>query len=52
MTKQWIVKMCELEDLENTLNEVEEAGYVIDKYEPIQESIFWVESAHIVSVSE
>ena len=52
MTKQWIVRMCKLEDLENTLNEVEDAGYVIDKYEPIQESFFWMVSAHIVSVGE
>ena len=47
-TKPWIVRTCKLEDLENTMNEVENSRYVIEKYELIPESFFWMIVAHVV----
>ena len=49
-TKPWIVKHCLTDKLEETLNEVELTGYVIDKYERTIETfegIMWIVVAHI-----
>jgi len=47
--KPWIVRCCLLEKLEDTLNELETNGYVIDKYEIIPESFHWVIVGHALT---
>jgi hypothetical protein len=45
--RPWVVKCCLLDKLEDTLNDLESNGYVIDKYEIIPESFHWVVIGHI-----
>jgi hypothetical protein len=47
--KPWVVKYCLLDRLEDTLNDLESNGYVIDKYETIPESFHWVVVGHLLT---
>jgi hypothetical protein len=47
--KPWIVRCCLLEKLEDTLNDLESNGYVVDKYEIIPESFQWVIVGHTLT---
>jgi hypothetical protein len=48
-SKPWIVKCCLLDKLEETLNEMETNGYVVDKYEIIPGSFHWVVVGHVLT---
>jgi hypothetical protein len=47
--KPWKVMSCLTEKLEETLNQMESENYVVDKYEMIPESFFWIVVGHLVS---